>query len=229
MNLKSLRYLLAVGLITMAGYSWATASPPKNDDPTWQDIASIQWSTNNGGTWGNSALVVGQSVEFKVTMHKNELGNHYADLLKVWIDTSGEGQFQADEAVLFGAHVDNASVTPWDRPEGNAPGYNQSFVFTSGPVNLTNAMLGDHFLLARVTCSESLLTTELGSSYSWDKQWGPSLDTYKSYFSPTAHYYQGESELVKLTVNSVPEPGTLALVTVAMLGMGWRRKQTTHI
>lgn len=226
MNLKSLRYFVAVCLVTVTGYSWATVSLPQNDNPTWQDIASIQWSTNNGGTWGNSALVVGQSVEFKITMHKNEDGNHYGDLLKVWIDYNGDQQFQASETLLFGTHVVNPIQKPW-RPDSVV---NQSFAFTSGPVNLTNAMVGDHYLLARVTCTDSLLTTTLGSNYSWSDQWKPSyIAQYGSYFSPTAHYGQGESELVKLTVNSVPEPGTLALVTVAMLGMGWRRKQSTRI
>jgi hypothetical protein len=232
MNLKSLRKLLAVGLVTVAGYCWGTPSLPQNDDPTWQDISSIQWSTNNGANWGNSALVVGQSVEFKITMHKNEKGNHYADLLKVWVDFSGDQVFQTGEAVLFGAHVDNASVTPWNGP-GNYV-VNQSFDFKSGPVTLTNAMIGDHFLLARVTCSDSLLSTALGSSYAWNSQWSSVYTSsnnapYGELFSPTAHYGQGESELVKLTVNRVPEPGTLSLLVAAMVGMGLRRKQAPRV
>jgi hypothetical protein len=35
--------------------------------------------------------------------------------------------------------------------------------------------------------------------------------------------------LVKLSVNRVPEPGTLALFAAAMAGMGWRRKQATRV
>jgi len=30
-------------------------------------------------------------------MHKNELGNHYADLLKVWVDFSGDQIYQSNE------------------------------------------------------------------------------------------------------------------------------------
>lgn len=234
MNLKSLRYFFTLGLLTVAGYSWATPSLPQNDNPTWQDIANIQWSTNNGGTWGNSALAVGQSVEFKITMHKYEDGNHYGDLLKVWIDYNGDQQFQNSETLLFGTHVVNPIEKPW-RPDSVV---NQSFVFTSGPVNLTNSMVGDHFLLARVTCTDSLLTTakETGkiASYTWNDQWNSTYTSgnnamYGTLFSAAAHYGQGESELVKLTVNSVPEPGTLALFSVAMLGMGWIRKKTTRV
>ena len=227
MNLKSLLKLFGVGLMTVAGYSWATPSLPQNDDPTWQDISNIQWSTNNGATWGNSALVVGQSVEFKITMHKNELGNHYADLLKVWVDFSGDQVFQAGEAVLFGANIANASQTPPWGP-GNVV-VNQSIPFISGPITLTSAMVGDHFLLARVTCSDSLLSTTLGASYSWNDQWNTTLATYNSDFSPTAHYGQGESELVRLTINNkVPEPGTLVLFAAAMVGMGLSRKQSAR-
>jgi hypothetical protein len=227
MNLKSLHSLLAVGLVTVAGYCWGTPALPKNDAPYWQDISNIEWSTNNGATWGKSDLTVGQSVEFKLTMHKNEDGNHYADLIKAWIDLDGDQKFQASETLLFGSHVVNPTYVKHDDKV-----VNQSFDFISGPVNLTSAMVGDHFLLARVTCSDSLLTTALGASYSWGDQWKSTyIAQFGSYFSPTAYYWQGESELVKLTVNghNVPEPGTLALFAVAMLGMGLRRKQATRI
>lgn len=229
MNLKSLRKLLAVGLVTVAGQSWATPSLPQNDNPTWQDISSIQWSTDSGASWGNSALVAGQSVEFKITMHKYEDGNHYADLVKAWIDLNGDQNFQASETLLFGAHVVNATQKAW-RPDSVV---NQYFDFISGPVTLTDTMVGDHFLLARVTCSDSLLSTALGSSYSWNNQWSALYTSgnnagYGNLFSPTAHYGQGESELVKLTVNGVPEPGTLALFATAMVGVGLRRKQAAR-
>jgi hypothetical protein len=226
MNLKSLRKLLAVGLVTVAGYSWATPSLPQNDNPQWQDISNIVWSTNNGATWGNSALVVGQSVEFKFTMHKTYDGDHYADFIKAWIDLNGNGSFtDAGETLLFGYHVVNSLPVDNTGP-GNV--VNQSFDFISGPINLTSAMVGDHYLLGRVTCSESLLSTA-GITGPWSTQWSYTPAQYDGFFSPTAPYGQGESELVKLSVNRVPEPGTLALFAAAMAGMGWRRKQATRV
>ena len=224
MNPKLLREFLAFGLVAVAGYCWGTPSLPQNDTTQWQDISSIVWSTNNGGSWGTSALVVGQSVEFKITMHKGYDGKHYADLIKAWFDFDGNGLFGTGESVLFGSHVVNPSYVANTGP-GNAA--NQSFDFTSGPINLTSAMVGERYLLARVTCSESLL----GSGHSWSDQWSATnISSYNSLFSSTARYHQGESELVKLTVNNkVPEPGTLALFAVAMLGMGLIRKQANRV
>jgi PEP-CTERM motif len=234
MNLKSLRTLLAVGLVAMAGQSWATPSLPQNDVATWQDISNIQWSTDSGATWGNSALVVGQTVEFKFTMHKYKDGNHYGDFIKAWVDWNGDETFDnANETLLADYHV----VNPTQQPYHDDNVVNEYYDFVSNPVTLDNTMAGDHFLLARVTCSDSLLATAKDegviSSYTWSDQWSPTYtssdsELYKHYFSPTAHYWQGQSKLVKLAVNDVPEPGTLALFAVAMAGMGWRRKQQAN-
>jgi hypothetical protein len=232
MNLKSLRKLLAIGLMTVAGHSLATVSLPTNVTPKWNDISGIVWSTDNGATWGNSALTVGQSVEFKFTLHKQYDGKHYADFIKTWIDWNGDEQFSASETLLFGAHVVNSAYRANSSASDNI--VNQSFDFISSSVAITNAMLGNHFLLARVTCSESLLTTA-GVSNAWDHQWDAAYTSggnagYNSRFSPTATYNQGESELVKLTVNGqkVPEPGTLALFAVGMVGLGFGRKRVTR-
>jgi len=229
MNLKSLRTLVAVGLFALAGQGWATPSVPKDGNTTWQQLTNIQWSTDNGATWGNSALVVGEKVEFKFTMFKAEDGNHYADLLKAWIDWNGDQQFATDgsETLFSAVSVVNSVKNPHTDVV-----IDKTISFTTGPVTLMDSMVGDHFLLARVTCTDAFMSVyepSVGKKYSWDDQWASWATTnnnnlYKQYMSPTASYYQGNSELVKLSIYKTPEPGTLALFAAAMVGVGLRRK-----
>lgn len=221
MNLKSLRTLFAACLIAMTGHTWAAADLPKHENATWQDIASILWSTDGGNTWSeDSNFIVGQTVQLQVAMHKTNIGNHFADFVKVWIDWNGMSGFTADEVMLADYRVANATertANLQERLDGKTYKFESSFL-------VTNAMIGTRDLLARVTCSESLLGN-------WDAQWDWAYTKddaawYKNAFLPTGFLYQGELHTGKITVtgNSVPEPGTLALLAAAMLGMGLRRK-----
>jgi hypothetical protein len=252
MNLKLLRTFFAVALVTAAGQSWSAPSVPADGNQTWQDIpdnGGIQWSIN-GGAWsnvGSTDLYVGQTVQFKLTMHKDQKGNHYADLIKAWIDWNGNSSYDnsvgSSEILLAGDHVANASVTPSWGP-GNYV-VNESFAFLSGAMTVNAGMLGDHYLLARVVCSDTLLTTAEADNGNADltpkhyggyaDQWSYSIADMEKWFSPTANYAanggQGDSDQVKFTVktNKAPEPGTLSLLAVAMVGLGLRRKQASRV
>jgi hypothetical protein len=223
MNMESLKKLLALSLIVVAGHSWATVAPttlPTNTTTQWNDIASVAWSTDGGAHYGQSVLSVGQNVLFQFTLHKTDVGNHYADFMKVWLDSNKDGDFvdPVDTAILFGVHVVNKSAPSVDQTNKLDGGL---YKFTTS-LTITNGMVGDNYLLARVTCSESLLNVAGFNG----NQWSYSDSKYNSMFSPVLSYYQGESEFAKFTVrgNQVPEPGSLALVGLGFLGMIQMRK-----
>lgn len=213
--------LAILSIVLMASTSHAVPVKPTHTDARWQDIYSVKWSVDGGTTWGNQALTVGQTVEFQFVMHKDYMGTHYADFLKAWIDWDNDG-FEASESIIFDKHV------VWTTPHVNQfPGVNvdEYYTFTTPGMTLTNANLGDHWLLARVTCSESLLS---GYYYpSWDYQWQVDDSKYNSYFTPDRSLYQGEAELYKLTVNPVPEPVTMLLFGTGLIGLAGiaRRKR----
>ena len=242
------------------GYNSGTATPLYADHATteWQELGynpgygdivndlgdyGVSWSTDGGNTWGNDNLYVsvGETVKFKFNMHSENVGNHYANILKGWIDWNTDAsnyEFDNNNDVVSGFKMvrdSNGSVSSdytfdsghdtlgeddyGDKYSNrNDMGYgNDNETFTYSHV-ISESDFGTAYLRARVTCTHSIL-----SSSNWNGgQWDYVADDYLNAFSAYADYYQGEIEDWMFTVSETPPPGSAVPepTTLALFGMG---------
>lgn len=231
--MKRLFGVLSVVFVT-AG--WATNSQAipvsygqvTHDTTAWQELANapagdqygVSWSVDGGLNWGREDLYVGQTVQFKFNMHKENVGTHYADLIKAWVDWGQDGTFNSNDKVFYAEHLLSSEpvLGSWQKP--SMP----DLEYFSPEYHLTQAEAGELWLRALVTCTHSVVANYGGD---WNSQWSPQFtQNYDELLVPVGHYYQGETEEWKLVVHSVPEPSAIFLLGAGFAGLSATRRRS---
>ncbi|MEJ2417641.1 MAG: hypothetical protein P8Y45_12075 [Exilibacterium sp.] len=204
-----------------------------HDTSAWQELANVakgdeygvSWTIDGGLTWGRDELFVGQTVQFKFNVHKDNVGTHYADLTKAWVDWGQDGSFDAADNIFYAEHLLSSEpvLGSWLTP--TIP----DLEYLSAGYLLTQADVGETWLRALATCTHSVTNMYGGS---WSDQWDPAyVNHYEDLLVPTGHYYQGETEEWKLVVHAVSEPSATLLLGLGMFGLliaHRRAGQTSH-
>ena len=208
--------LALVILLFGAGVSHALPSSygsATHSTRNWQELATPTSSTGvfwsiNGGAWGQDVqLIIGDTIQFQVNMHKRNVGTHHADHVKTWVDWGQDGWFDEVDAVVSDRQILPALQGSSLKP---APG-EADFSFLSGLYAITKDMVGDLYLRARVVCSSSL-NKAAGHRRAHNAP-ADNID-----FMPVGHLYQGEVEEWALNV-ATPIPPSFLLLGSGLLGL----------
>jgi hypothetical protein len=233
------KIIATIGSAVMATI-WASSSyaipfsygEATHDTTEWQELATgpdkhdygISWTLDGGSTWGQTLdLYVGQTVQFKLNLQDNDIGTHYGNLAKAWVDWEQDGFFDSTDSVAYGLNV----LRPYKDAPAASPANHE---YISAIYTLTNDNVGDDlWVRALATCSESVVSRDGGSHVAgvsdWDAQWTLDyINNYESRLVSTGHYAQGETEEFKLSVHAVPEPSTMLLLGLGIAGLVVRRR-----
>jgi len=188
----------------------------------------VLWRTSSDGglTWselGNDGVITqGDIVEFSFLVGRSQTGTHEFDQVKAWADWNIDGEFDEDPSEIlidekWALNRDSSDVLDPDsnaRWNGDLNTRNNTDLYRVYTVQMQiplDAVTGDSWLRARIACENAVMNTHQGGGTLY----------------ATGYYDQGETEDYEITIAAkvVPEPSTLLVFAIGLIGMATARKK----